>query len=428
MNRTRIRALVVLGVLLVVSLVAIQMVWVNKAYKLQNQEFEDKVIAALHQVTQEIMLHNNDSSVVMNPVSVEQNGKLYKVSVSYPLTDYYLKTLLVRNFQERGIQVAFEYNIYDCFTDSVVAQGALDLEQDEVEPTKIPSADILYTNDSHNFSVLFPNLTVSLISEMGFWVYSSIMVLILVLFFVYSISTILQQKRLSELKTDFINNLTHEFKTPISTIQLSAKSLQNATEPFNIDRIKNYAQIILSENSRLKEQVEKVLQIATLEKQRLNLNLQQVDLVEIVNHACKSMDLAIQKANATIHLNSSSKSTLILGDEAHLTNVFCNLIDNALKYCTQKPEISIAITNRNHQIFVSFSDNGIGISKEHQKFIFEKLFRVPTGNKHDVKGFGIGLFYVKQIILAHKAKIEVQSELNQGTTFNLTFTPNSTHK
>lgn len=428
MNRTRIRALVVLGVLLVVSLVAIQMVWVNKAYKLQNQEFEDKVIAALHQVTQEIMLHNNDSSVVMNPVSVEQNGKLYKVSVSYPLTDYYLKTLLVRNFQERGIQVAFEYNIYDCFTDSVVAQGALDLEQDEVEPTKIPSADILYTNDSHNFSVFFPNLTVSLISEMGFWVYSSIMVLILVLFFVYSISTILQQKRLSELKTDFINNLTHEFKTPISTIQLSAKSLQNATEPFNIDRIKNYAQIILSENSRLKEQVEKVLQIATLEKQRLNLSLQQVDLVEIVNHACKSMDLAIQKANATIHLNSSSKSTLILGDEAHLTNVFCNLIDNALKYCTQKPEISIAFTNRNHQIFVSFSDNGIGISKEHQKFIFEKLFRVPTGNKHDVKGFGIGLFYVKQIILAHKAKIEVQSELNQGTTFNLTFTPNSTHK
>lgn len=428
MNRTRIRALVVLGVLLVVSLVAIQMVWVNKAYKLQNQEFEDKVIAALHQVTQEIMLHNNDSSVVINPVSVEQNGKLYKVSVSYPLTDYYLKTLLVRNFQERGIQVAFEYNIYDCFTDSVVAQGALDLEQDEVEPTKIPSADILYTNDSHNFSVFFPNLTVSLISEMGFWVYSSIMVLILVLFFVYSISTILQQKRLSELKTDFINNLTHEFKTPISTIQLSAKSLQNATEPFNIDRIKNYAQIILSENSRLKEQVEKVLQIATLEKQRLNLNLQHVDLVEIVNHACKSMDLAIQKANATIHLNSSSKSTLILGDEAHLTNVFCNLIDNALKYCTQKPEISIAITNRNHQIFVSFSDNGIGISKEHQKFIFEKLFRVPTGNKHDVKGFGIGLFYVKQIILAHKAKIEVQSELNQGTTFNIAFTPNSTNK
>ena len=235
--------------------------------------------------------------------------------------------------------------------------------------------------------------------------------------FTYTILTILKQKKLSIIKNDFINNMTHELKTPISTISLAAEALSDPDISNNSSFKATYLNMIKDENKRLGLMVENVLKSALWDKPDFNLKLETINVHEILQEIINSLSLQIQVKGGKIEKNFLASTFTIYADKVHITNLFFNLIDNAIKYTDKTPEITIETSSTDKTIKISIKDNGIGISKEHQKKIFDKFYRVPTGNIHNVKGFGLGLNYVKAIIEKHNGFINVKSEANKGSCF-----------
>jgi two-component system phosphate regulon sensor histidine kinase PhoR len=238
--------------------------------------------------------------------------------------------------------------------------------------------------------------------------------------FFYMLAMLVRQKKLSDIKNDFINNMTHEFKTPISTISLACEALNDNDISQSTMLMHNYIGIISEENKRLGKMAEKILQTAVLDKVLLKVKQEDVDIHRVIEDVLKSMSIVFESRNGTIETKLNASKSIVFGDKVHLTNVIYNLLDNANKYTPNKPKIELVTQNKNDLgIVILIKDNGIGISRSNQKKIFEKLYRVPTGNRHDVKGFGLGLSYVKVIVEIHGGNITVESELKKGSTFKI---------
>nr|WP_302180153.1 HAMP domain-containing sensor histidine kinase [Chryseosolibacter indicus] len=287
--------------------------------------------------------------------------------------------------------------------------------KEKVTNKKLPT----WNHYAYYFGVQFPNREAHLLNQLGIWSFSSFVLLIVIIFFAYTLFIILKQKRLSEIQKDFINNMTHEFKTPISTIALSAEVLKDPNIIKQPERLLNYTTIIEKENSRLKQHVERVLQMARLDKEDIGLKKERLDINHIITDAIKNTSHALQERGGIIDTELEASQHYLEGDRLHVTNVLNNLIDNAIKYCRETPHIIIRTINSGKNVIIEVQDNGIGISAENQKRIFQKFYRVPTGNVHDVKGFGLGLNYVKTVVEAHKGTIRLESELNKGSTFKV---------
>lgn len=419
MKRKTIRLIILLATVLLSSLMVVQVIWVTRAYKLQETQVTYDITKALINVSRNIQEHAGDSTYLLDPIR-QINDNTFIVNINETLEPYYVEQLLTREFKNQEINLDFEYNLYNCFNDSVVYTKAVYINQGIAQVKENPSVEVNWlSDDGHYFSIFFPNKSDIVIKRLRFWFYSSLLLILIIFFFAYTISVILKQKRLSEVKTDFINNMTHELKTPISTIALSSEVLMKPNIVDNPERLNNYAEIIYRENYRMQQQVEKVLQIATLEKDKVELKLKTIDLHQLITEACKTYAPIYAEKNG--RLNTSFKATefLVTGDEIHLNNIFTNLIDNACKYCEVEPKIEITTQNKNGNIEVSISDNGIGMTAEASKQIFEKFYRVPTGNVHNVKGFGLGLYYVKLMVNEHHGSISVQSSLKTGSTFKV---------
>lgn len=221
------------------------------------------------------------------------------------------------------------------------------------------------------------------------------------------------------MKTDFINNMTHEFKTPVSTILLASEALQDSAIVNDPARLKRLATIIHEENNRMGKQVERVLQIAAMEKEDFRLQLRETDILNLIGNVIESIGLQVENKNGEIQKNFRSTKNILQLDELHFSNVIYNLLDNAIKYSPEKPEITVSTQDVVHGILISVEDKGIGMSKEQQKNIFEKFYRVPTGNIHNVKGFGLGLSYVKKIVDMLGGTIKVKSETGKGSRFEI---------
>jgi two-component system phosphate regulon sensor histidine kinase PhoR len=276
-------------------------------------------------------------------------------------------------------------------------------------------------------SVFFPNEKHYILRKM--WIMlmlSALLMGVLIYSFYYTVSTIMQQKKLSDIKNDFINNMTHEFKTPIATISLACEVLNDNSVEKSAAKTSNYVRVINEENKRLGTLVENVLQTAILDKGELKLKISDVDLHQVIAQSIGNIRLQVERQQGTIATDLQAQVAVIPVDKVHFTNVIYNLIDNALKYSKENPEIRIATRNVKGGILVSVKDKGIGISAENQKKIFDKLFRVPTGNIHNVKGFGLGLSYVKAIVEKHGGRITVESTLGEGSEF-LIFLPLNPH-
>jgi len=243
--------------------------------------------------------------------------------------------------------------------------------------------------------------------------------LLILICFSYTIHVILRQKKVSEMKTDFINNMTHEFKTPIATISLAADSIASPKVISDEGKINRFIGIIRQENKRMLQQVEKVLQMALIDKKDFDLKLAEVDVHEIIRQAVDHLSLQVHHREGNISTQLDAEMPVIQGDPTHLSNVIHNLLDNANKYSPDSPEIAISTLNVSGGIQINVEDKGIGMSKEDQKHIFDKFFRVHTGNLHDVKGFGLGLSYVKAITSAHQGSIDVKSEPGKGSKFSI---------
>jgi two-component system phosphate regulon sensor histidine kinase PhoR len=276
-------------------------------------------------------------------------------------------------------------------------------------------------------SVYFPYQKKYLLSSMWFLLsVSGAFMLALIFSFYYTISTIFRQKKLSEIKNDFISNMTHEFKTPISTISLACEVLGDKSVEKSPERVTNYVKMIGDENKRLSLLVENILQTAILDKGQFKLKIQNIDIHTLIEQTIVNIKLQVENKEGEITTELNSQTSVINADGVHVTNIIFNLIDNALKYSNEKPQIKISTYNDDEGIFIAVKDNGIGISKENQKRIFDTMYRVPTGNIHNVKGFGLGLSYVKAVVEKHGGSIKVDSELAKGSRFTVYLPFNTT--
>lgn len=418
MSRKTIYALIVLAVMTLSGIVVTQIYWVRQAYSLQEKEVNDRIVIAMSTVVQRILDMNQDSSFVEPVERVSSN--FYTANINDTLHPYLLEALLRDEFTNSNLLSDFEYGIYDCFNDSIVFGGKVLFDQEQGKPQ--PTATNIqkkFEKDGHYFGIYFPAKSSMILGRMDFWIFSSMLILLVVIFFAYAIFIILKQKRLSEVKTDFINNMTHELKTPISTIGISSEVLMGSGISHQPERIKQYAQIIQSENLRLKNQVEKVLSIASLSTDKAEWKKEWVNMHDVIEQAVSSSKILAQGENGEIETVLQAEQHQVYGDRVHLTNILYNLLDNALKYCEDRASVVVKSWNSSGKLHLSVQDNGIGIASKHHKNIFDRFFRVPTGDIHNVKGFGLGLYYVKTVVEAHKGKIELKSALGEGSTFTI---------
>ncbi|MDH3648173.1 MAG: HAMP domain-containing histidine kinase, partial [Saprospiraceae bacterium] len=344
---------------------------------------------------------------------------------------------LQRHLTRRGIDIAYHYGVFALESNSfIILDGNFVVEEEGSEQFSNTPINQSLFNSPYRIDLFppeegaapgtlfieFPNRNQILFRDVWPTILGSIVFTAIILFcFVYTIHVILRQKKLSEMKTDFINNMTHEFKTPIATINLAADSITSpkiVSQPSKIDR---FAKIIKQENSRMLSQVEKVLQMALLEKKDFKLKLTEINLHDVIVQAVEHANLQVEKKGGQVRADLGAPRPSILGDQTHISNIIHNLLDNANKYSPSKPMINVATRNLNGGIEVVVEDEGIGMSKDQLKHIFDKFYRVHTGNLHDVKGFGLGLSYVKAMVLAHKGTIEVDSEIGEGSRFILMF-------
>lgn len=417
MNRKTIRIIIFLALFTVIGIFSFQVFWVQKAFNVQEKQFNDRVHVALTNVVQEVQKLNKDSADLYEPVK-QITSNYYLAFTNDTLHPYLLENLLKSEFKEKNLDYDFEYIVYDCFNDSIVFGNYVDLNSEEKKLVQT-STGTNWNKASHYFGVYFPAKELYIFNELGIWVVSTIFLLLVVIFFSYTIWVILKQKRLSEIRTDFINNMTHELKTPISTIALSSEVLTNPNITKDPERLSNYANIIKEETERLKNQVEKVLQMATLDKKKVDMDKDSVDMHDAIEKTVTGFELILNANEGKIVTDLRAKNHLVKGDKTHLTNVLFNLIDNAIKYSQSEPHIEISTEDHKNGMYIRVKDNGIGMSREEQKHVFEKFYRVPTGDKHDVKGFGIGLNYVRRVVRQHNGKIQLKSQLKSGSTFRV---------
>ena len=278
------------------------------------------------------------------------------------------------------------------------------------------------TLPDEGLAVVVPDFQKSVIGEMRLMIAGAIFfTFVIITAFYVTVSALLRQKKLSEIKNDFINNMTHEFKTPLATISLAVDALRN--EKVVQDRVKSeyFSGIIKEENKRMNKQVETILQASLLDRQEQQLNLRPIHAHVIIQESMENFHLQLEGKGGRAECQLNAKNDLVEADEVHFTNLITNLIDNAVKYSKDAPLIRITTHSTTKSLVIRIEDNGIGMSKETQRRIFEKFYRAHTGNLHNVKGFGLGLSYVKTIVEAHKGKIKVDSVVGKGTTFTLEF-------
>ncbi|MBI2271904.1 MAG: HAMP domain-containing histidine kinase [Bacteroidetes bacterium] len=337
----------------------------------------------------------------------------YKQKIDTVLLD----SLVKNELNERGVNAGFRYGVLNNAIINNPSSKQMNLLYSKYRVNLTP--DNIFIEPLY-LAIHFPNQKNYILNTLWFMLGgSAVLILVLIFSFYYAISTILRQKKLSEIKNDFINNMTHEFKTPISTISLACEVLNDSSVNKTPERTGNYIKMISDENKRLGVLVENVLQTAILDKGEFKLKIQDVDIHQLVLQSISNIKLQVDKKEGEIITYLNAGKTIIQADKVHITNIIFNLIDNALKYTDQKPRIEVSTQDSVHGIAVSVKDNGIGISKENQKKIFDTLYRVPTGNIHNVKGFGLGLSYVKAVIGKHNGQIHVDSEPGKGSTFTI---------
>lgn len=437
MNRRALGTLILLAVIAVSGILVTQVLWLNYVLNAQqtqadlrreqlsaeSKQFADRVTIALSNVANEILTINNDPAKVFRAVS-QVRPNYFTVAINDTVHPYLLENLLIREFDRRNIREDFEYGVYDCFTDSIVFGSFVALNDDSVSYSYTASPpQIKWDRDGHYFGVYFPSRPeISLpvtAPKITTWAFTSAILLIVFSFFTYSVWLILKQKRLSEIKSDFINNMTHELKTPISTIALSSQVLLKQGSGIDQERLHQYAGIIAKENLRLKTQVDKVLQLAAFDTRSPELKREVIDMHQLIEECLESFRLTLTNREGTLNVSLRAANPFVNGDRLHLTNIIHNLLDNANKYSPETPTITVTTENTNNTFTLSVQDCGIGLSKAEAAQVFEKFYRVPTGNRHDVKGFGLGLYYVREIAKLHGGGVSVQSESGKGSTFSV---------
>ena len=463
MNKKAIWAIILLMSAAMIGIILLQIYWINDNIKFVEVQFDNNVHTAISNVVDRIekseaesiyapsltsgissnlrsgALMNTNFSKLGQPNSRSALTELERkqmnqswLNLDQRINIEMLEGLLEFEFKKRGITADYIYKVFSDASGLIIDNGGFFVTEEnfstsDMMTNQIPSSS--YTaplfhgdRDPGTLSVHFPTRTSLIWSSAWKTLLASIIFTGLILFcFSYTVLVIFRQKQVSEMKTDFINNMTHEFKTPIATISLAADSIMSPVIAGNADKVKRFADIIRQENKRMNNQVEKVLQMAVIDKREFKLKTTEINMHDVINQAVQNSRLQVEKKQGTVSTHLQAAQPYVTGDLTHVSNIINNLLENANKYSPEKPEISVHTRNVKQGVEVIIKDKGIGMGKEAKKHIFEKFYRVHTGNLHDVKGFGLGLSYVKAMMDAHKGLIDVKSELGKGSSFILTF-------
>jgi two-component system phosphate regulon sensor histidine kinase PhoR len=414
MKGKALKYIIFLAAISVAGVFLIQFGFLKSSYNFTEKKFRESTSVALKEVVWQMLLASGNTSSFdsLSPIQIVSDN-YYIVNVNTVIDKELLKTNLIEEFKKHEIYSDFEFAIFNPSLE-LMDEGIL-IKKGEEQASK-------YTFESNEnyiyyFGIHFPNRATFFISQLSIWYFLTALLIVIVLFFGYTLIVIIRQRQLSEVQKNFINNLTHELKTPISSIAIAASVLNSETILNNPERLFSYAKIIEEQNNRLSKNVEKVLNLASLEKNRIHLNLEEINLEEIINEIINQFKQTDYGQKANIEISEIDKETIILADRFHFSNLVSNILENGVKYCEQKPELKVTIQQKNKTTELLIADNGIGIAKDQRKKIFTKFYRVPTGNVHNVKGFGLGLDYVQKIVSAHKWKIKVDENPEGGSIF-----------
>lgn len=417
MTRKMLRTVIILATISLAGIMATQLFWVVRAFDQGDKLFTHNVNLALQNVVESLCNYNSTDYPGVNPVE-QLSSNYFIVRTNNMIEPKVLEYFLKAELEKRQLDTPFEYSIFDCQHEKMVFGSEVRNFDDQSNLHKRVFPELLPNN--YYFGVYFPEKPVFIAGQMGIWVFSTLVLFIVVIYFSYTIYVILRQRKLSEIQKDFINNMTHELRTPLATIAISAEVLKNIGND-QPERLKSYASIIENESQKLKNQVERVLEMVSLEKEENALRQEVVDIHEVIMESMASLKPQLEAKAGTFSTSFCESQCQVKGDRLHLSNIFFNLLDNAIKYCREHPIISIGTTNMGQWLHINITDNGIGIAPEDQPRVFDRFYRVPTGNVHNAKGFGIGLHYVKLIVETHGGSITLESRYGVGSTFHLTF-------
>ncbi len=418
--------IVVLITLSVIGILFIQMSWITNEIKLKNDEFEKGIENSLIKIKDLVhsrFIYKNNQGYV------PEESKEFQLKQNFTLinnfTNEELKEIIGRGLRDNNIKYKFEFGVTNVFNNVIFQSEGFQVADihKAVQVYMVELSPIGSSKSKETLYLIVREDKNQIIREMwGMIAASIVFTIIIILAFFVTVRTLFNQKKLSEIKSDFINNMTHELKTPLATISLAIDALTNEKVIHDAEKVKIYSSMIKEENKRMNKQVEKILQAARLEKEEIKLQLQEIDVHQAINKVSDNIILQIQEKHGILQLRLNAHEPKIMGDEVHFSNIIFNLLDNAMKYSDKPPYIEVeTLTTHSHMLAIKVIDNGIGMDKETQSRIFERFFRAHTGNLHNVKGFGLGLSYVKAIVEAHDGKIKVESTPGKGSTFTVYF-------
>lgn len=413
MRINKLNLVIALGLIAIIGILVVQLLWTKEAFNAEGKKFSQKVHVTLLRVVDQLYKYNNNEFPLKNPINKISND-YYIVNVNNDFDANVLEYCLKNEFEKANLLTDFEYAIYKCESDEMVYGNYISFGDKNVKQSSFHFPK--QKNLVYYFAIRFPHERGYLLSSLKFWLVLSLILVVILLIYVYSIFTIIQQKKYSELQRDFINNMTHEFKTPLSSILIASNYLAKQEKISSDEKLAKYNSIIIDQSSKLNAHIEKILDIARSDNAPLALNKENVQILKLLNNVADNIRLKHPEASITIE--GGSENTLVLADEFHLTNVVYNLLDNSIKYCEDQPKIEICLKEQEGQYQLEFSDNGIGVNRKDLSLIFDKFYRGANKKSKEVTGFGLGLYYVKKVCQLHNWKVEASGDAGKGLTIS----------
>ena len=411
MKTNKLNTIIVLGLIATIGILIAQLLWTKQAFTLEERKFSQKAHIALLEVVKHLYEGTNHDLPTENPIKKIAND-YYVVNVDNDFEAEILEYYLKAEFKKANLNTDFEYAMYNCQSDEMVYGNYVSATNKT--PKNVSVYFPKHKNLIYYFAIRFPSETSYLFNSLQFWFILSIALIVVLLVYVYSIYTIIQQKKYSELQRDFINNMTHEFKTPLSSILIASNYLKQQERIKEDEKLEKYTQIIINQSNKLNNHIEKVLNIAKWDNVPMTLEKHNIELIPILNEVIENIKLKYD--DITILIKTISPAIFIYADEFHFSNLVYNIIENAIKYSDDKPEIIIEISKTKNQVTLQFIDNGTGISEKKLPFVFDKFYRITSKKTHDINGFGLGLYYVKKVCTLHEWKISIKNNTEKGIT------------
>ncbi|HAG15776.1 MAG TPA: hypothetical protein DCG69_04520 [Bacteroidales bacterium] len=410
--------LIFLTLLSFLGIILSQLYWIKNAYDLKKDQFDKRVLMGLKSISNtlfELQNAGTEKRVFLIDNIQEPSDSDYE-HLNYVLID----SLLANELICIHIEDDYEYAVYQGKTKNIIGGHFKHFQAEILSSEFKVSLNCVRSESPYYLALYFPSHDNLIIHNMlaGF-ILSGLFVVILGFSFIYTVVVIFQQKKVSLMKNDFVNNMTHEFKTPIATVSLASEMLLRPEIQNNTEKTKKYAKIIYDENIRLKHQVDQILQIAVLDKGEFRIRKKEIDVHRILDEVIQNSEIFIHERKGSITKIYSAARPKIRADKMHFINIISNLLDNANKYSPEAPEITVRTKNIKNGILISVEDKGIGIKPDDQAYIFKQFHRVHTGNIHDVKGFGLGLFYAEKMVKEHDGFIRLNSTFGSGSTFEI---------